>query len=101
MKKTILFLVLVWSQGLFAQTYELGFYADVLRNYNIFKRSSKGERVCVDSMVHDVTFEESPGGKLRPRDSYLLYTSVGSVNVKEKLEKVLRVNYLNSMFLKI
>ena len=79
-----------------AQTYELNIDAQVLKNYAIFK---KGSKVHIQSMTHEVTFSEASSGGIMgssgPRilDSYTLNTDAGSVNVKDKLEKVLEVNY--------
>lgn len=75
--------------GIYAQTYEIGFDAKVLKNYSIFK---KGSNVHVDSMKHELDFDQSD----IPQHSYTLYTSAGSVKVKEKLEKVLDVDYKNA-----
>ena len=84
--------LLVCIQSLFAQTYELGFDAKVLKNYSIFK---KGDIIHVDSMKHQLTFQETLSGSI-PQNTYMLYTSAGSTMVKEKLEKVLDVNYRNA-----
>lgn len=89
MKRLLTLLVLFASaQGLFAQTYELGFDAKVLKNYSIFK---KGSEIHADSMKHELTFWAEA-----PIHSYTLYTNAGSTKVKEKLEKVLDVNYRNA-----
>lgn len=75
--------------GLYAQTYEIGFDAKVLKNYAVFK---KGTSIHADSMKHELDFNQED----IPLHSYTLYTSEGSVKVKEKLEKVLDVNYKNA-----
>ena len=87
MKKLLSILLFTFgSCGLYAQTYEIGFDAKVLKNYSIFK---KGISVHVDSMKHELDFDQND----IPQHSYTLYTSAGSVKVKEKLEKVLDVDY--------
>lgn len=90
MKKLLSLFVLFFSiQSVFAQTYNIGFDATVLKNYSIF---GKGMVVSIDSMKHDLAF----GDFDKPIHSYTLYTSRGEVKVKEKLEKVLDVKYKNA-----
>lgn len=90
MKRLISLLLFVSCYcGLNAQTYEIGFDAKVLKNYSIFK---KGTSIHVDSMKHELNFDLND----IPQHSYTLYTSTGSVKVKEKLEKVLDVDYRNA-----
>lgn len=84
------FVFLVSIQSILAQTYSIGFDAEVIKNYSVFK---KGSKVHVDSMKHEITFSSI---EETPQHSYTLYTSAGSVKVKEKLEDVLSVNYKNA-----
>ena len=87
MKRHFFLLVLVTiCMGMYSQTYEIGVDAKVLKNYSVFK---KGSSVHVDSMRHDLDFDQFDN----PTHSYTLFTSAGSVKVKEKLEKVLDVDY--------
>ena len=72
-----------------AQTYDINLDAKVLKNYSVFKA---GTEVKIHSMKHELTFDDFG----RPYHSYTLSTSVGEVKVKEKLEKVLEVDYRNA-----
>jgi len=96
MKKVIIFSLL--TLGLVsakAQTYELNFDAQVLKNYAIFK---KGTSVHIQSMTHEIDDKGvgSGQGEKSISDSYTLNTDKGNVTVKEKLEKVLDVDYKNA-----
>jgi len=46
---------LMGIQFIHAQTYEIGFDAEVLKNYSVFK---KGNVVHIDSMKHEIAFSE-------------------------------------------
>lgn len=93
MKRIVTIIVFIASfQFVYAQTYELGFDAKVLKNYSIFK---KGTDIRVDSVKHEITFVDGVYSSA-PTHSYTLYTSSGSTKVKEKLEKVLDVKYRNA-----
>jgi predicted Zn-dependent protease len=81
---------LMGIQFIHAQTYEIGFDAEVLKNYSVFK---KGNVVHIDSMKHEIAFSEFDN---TPQHSYTLFTSAGSVKVKEKLEDILSVKYKNA-----
>ena len=83
-------LLLAGASSAQAQTYPLGYDATVLKNYGIFK---KGAKVHLKSMTHELV-SANPGYK--PVDTYTLNTDVGDIKVKEKLEKVLDVNYKNA-----
>ena len=89
----ILFIVLC-PYVLSAQTYELNFDAQVVKSFGVLK---KGSSVHIMSMTHDVKFEETSDVKgsriVKVIDSYILNTDKGDVTVKEKLEKVLDVNF--------
>lgn len=74
---------------IYAQTYEIGFDAEIRKNYSIFK---KGSVIHVDSMKHEITFASDN----TPQHAYTLYTSAGSVKVKEKLEDVFAVYCKNA-----
>lgn len=87
MKKGIaLLLSTICFLAVCAQTYDVNFDAQVVKNYKIFK---KGSKVHVDAMTHDLNFD--PEGK--PINVYKIKTDKGDVLVKEKLEKVLDVDY--------
>ena len=98
MKKTIVYcLFMLCPYLLSAQTYELNFDARVVKSFGVLK---KGSSVHIKSMTHDVKFDETSGsimitgsGNVKVIDSYTLNTDQGDVTVKEKLEKVLDVNY--------
>lgn len=95
---TLCLLTIIGSVALFAQTYDVNFDAQVLKNYDVFK---KGDKVHVISMTHDLIFDtsDSPDKSLsvkhgnKPVDIYKIQTDKGEVSVKEKLEKVLEVDY--------
>lgn len=87
MKKLVILLAFIpLCLELNAQTYGIGFSAKVLKNYAEFK---KGATIKVDSMKHEIEFDQAG----LPQHSYTLYTSAGTTKVKEKLEKVLDVDY--------
>lgn len=73
----------------YAQTYDINIDAQVVKNYNIFK---KGTKVHIKSMTHRLEFDMSD----KPIDSYTVSTDQGEVKVKEKLERVLDVEYKNA-----
>lgn len=87
MKKCILSLLLLIATIVsYAQTYDINFDATVVKNYKIFK---KGNQVHVNTMTHELEFDAAN----KPINSYTISTDKGEVTVKEKLEKVLDVNY--------
>ena len=90
MKKIILFIILnAVLNTLRAQTYELGFDAKVIKNYSTLKKDAT---INVHSMTHKLDFDESGN----PLDTYILNTDHGQVFVKDKLEKILDVQYKNA-----
>lgn len=87
MRTKLLVLIAVFAALVsFAQTYDINFDAQVVKNYKIFK---KGTQVHVNTMTHELDFNAVE----RPADVYTISTDKGDVSVKEKLEKVLDVNY--------
>lgn len=70
----------------YAQSYELNIDAKVVKNFNLLK---KGTDVRLLSMTHNLVFDNDEV----PVHSYTLDTNVGSVVIKDKLEKVLDVDY--------
>lgn len=87
MKKILLLSLLFCAQLIQAQTYELDIDAKVIKSSGVFK---KGNTVLLKSMVHNQIIDEY---SKQVTETYTLSTSVGDVTVKEKLEKVLDINY--------
>ena len=92
MKKLLFTFLVVFAQTLMAQKYDLGFDAKVINNYGVLK---SGTTVRLNSMSHTQRIQVYAEDRIVREDSYTLSTSAGDVKVKDKLEKVLDVNYRN------
>lgn len=89
MKRFLVSFVLLFGLSFaYSQTYEIDFYAKVLKGYEKLK---KGDEIHVIGMTHKLSFDNS-----NPVHSYVVLTDKGQVRVKEKLERVLDVDYKNA-----
>ncbi len=87
MRKYFLFLALFCIQAIHSQSYKIDLDAKILKNYSKFK---SGTRVKINSMDHRTHFDIYTN---KIENSYTLSTSVGEVDVKEKLENILQIDY--------